>query len=94
MKRLSVPLISTSIVYLLTLIMQKTTFDLQASWDKINRFEERLRANRCSALYPNLFAAKFKDEYERERRKKERDARAGIRVQDGDISHREERRYA
>jgi hypothetical protein len=70
---------------------QKSTFDLQASWDKISRFEERLRANRCSALYPNLFAAKFKDEYERERRRKEKEAKAEMRVQDGEIS---QRRYA
>jgi len=48
---------------------QKQTFDLQASWDKISRFEERLRANRSSALYPNLFAAKFRDEWEMERKR-------------------------
>jgi hypothetical protein len=74
--------------------LQKTTFDLQASWDKISRFEERLRADRCSALYPNLFAAKFKDEYERERKRKEKEARGETRVHDGEINQRGERRYA
>jgi len=51
---------------------QKHTFNLQASWDKINRFEESLRANRSSALYPNLFAAKFRDEWELKKRARER----------------------
>jgi len=72
----------------------KTTFDLQACWDRITQFEARLRVNRCSALYPNLFAGKFRDEYEREKRNREKEARAGIRVADGETSHREEKRYA
>ncbi|KII88497.1 hypothetical protein PLICRDRAFT_41653 [Plicaturopsis crispa FD-325 SS-3] len=54
----------------------KQTFDLQGQWDKISRFEERLRQERSSALFPNFLAAKFKDEFERERRRDERRAMA------------------
>ncbi|PPQ66062.1 hypothetical protein CVT26_010804 [Gymnopilus dilepis] len=44
-------------------------FDLQAQFEKISRFEERLRAERSSALYPNFLAAKWREVYERDRRR-------------------------
>ncbi|KAF5380973.1 hypothetical protein D9615_003954 [Tricholomella constricta] len=46
-----------------------TSFDLQAQSDKIGRFEERLRVEQSSALYPNFLAAKWRELWERERRK-------------------------
>ncbi|KJA27216.1 hypothetical protein HYPSUDRAFT_35816 [Hypholoma sublateritium FD-334 SS-4] len=45
------------------------SFDLQAQYDKISRFEDKLRAERSSALWPNFMGAKWRDEYERERRR-------------------------
>jgi hypothetical protein len=48
---------------------QKHVFDLQAQWDKISRFEERLRQEKSSVLFPNFLAAKFKDDWEWQRRK-------------------------
>jgi hypothetical protein len=48
---------------------QKCALDLQGQWDKILRFEERLRHEKSSVLYPNFLAAKFKDDWERQRRK-------------------------
>ena len=53
--------------------LQKHTFDLQSAWDKISHFEEGLKAKRSSVIYPNIFAAKFREEFERERRRKERE---------------------
>ena len=50
-------------------VAQKHVFDLQAQWDKISRFEERLRQEKSSVLFPNFLAAKFKDDWERQRRK-------------------------
>jgi hypothetical protein len=50
-------------------IHQKHTFDIQKQWDKISRFEERLRHEKSSVLWPNFLAAKFKDDWERQRRK-------------------------
>ncbi|RDB21365.1 hypothetical protein Hypma_011601 [Hypsizygus marmoreus] len=47
----------------------KPPFDLQAQTDKISRFEERLKYERSSALYPNFLAAKWRELWERERRK-------------------------
>lgn len=60
------------------------------------------RGNRCSALYPNLFAGKFKDEYERERRRLERErekteesmGRVGVRdARGGREKDRDDRRH-
>ena len=48
---------------------QKHVFDLQAQWDKISRFEERLRREQSSVLFPNFLAAKFKDDWEWQRRR-------------------------
>ncbi|KAH7914654.1 hypothetical protein BJ138DRAFT_1110329 [Hygrophoropsis aurantiaca] len=59
----------------------KHTFDLQAQAEKIARFERRLKDEGSTALHPNFLAAKFRDEYERERirkRAKERDSRSEI----------------
>lgn len=47
-------------------------FDLQAQHEKISRFEDKLKAAHSSALYPNFLAAKWREEYELERRRKER----------------------
>ncbi|KAF8077947.1 hypothetical protein FPV67DRAFT_1662726 [Lyophyllum atratum] len=46
-----------------------SSFDLQAQTDKIIRFEERLKKDHSSALYPNFLAAKWRELWERERRK-------------------------
>jgi len=51
----------------------RVTFDLQAQWDKISTFEETLKRQRSSVLFPNIFAAKFRDEYERNKRQKEKE---------------------
>lgn len=48
--------------------MQKYTFDLQSQADKVARFEQRLRAEGSTVLHPNFLAAKFRDEWEVERR--------------------------
>ncbi|KAG8217515.1 hypothetical protein J3R82DRAFT_5663 [Butyriboletus roseoflavus] len=46
----------------------KFTFDLQSQADKIARFEQRLRVENSTVLHPNFLAAKFRDEWELERR--------------------------
>ncbi|KAG6333875.1 hypothetical protein ID866_5218 [Astraeus odoratus] len=51
----------------------KYTFDLQAQAEKIARFERRLRAENSSVLHPNFLAAKFRDEWEMERRRRRDD---------------------
>jgi hypothetical protein len=53
--------------------VQKHTFDLQAHSDKIARFEEKLRQEKSSVLFPNFLGAKFKDDWERQRRRHEKD---------------------
>ncbi|KAF8636688.1 hypothetical protein AX17_003493 [Amanita inopinata Kibby_2008] len=56
----------------------KHAFDLQGQVEKITRFEERLRRERNSALWPNAMAAKWREIWERERRKtKEREIQDG-----------------
>ncbi|KAF8921290.1 hypothetical protein CPB85DRAFT_1428293 [Mucidula mucida] len=40
-------------------------FNLQADTEKILRYEESLRSNRSSVLYPNIMGAKWKEEYDR-----------------------------
>ena len=65
----SSPDISTSCL----IRLQKHTFDLQSAWDKISHFEDGLKAKRSSVIYPNIFAAKFREEFEKERRRKERE---------------------
>ncbi|KAF8902142.1 hypothetical protein CPB84DRAFT_1846546 [Gymnopilus junonius] len=45
------------------------SFDLQAQFDKISHFEEILRADHSSALYPNFLAAKWREVWERGRRR-------------------------
>ncbi|KAG2132518.1 uncharacterized protein EDB93DRAFT_903916 [Suillus bovinus] len=45
----------------------KHHFDLQSQADKIASFEQKLRANSCMALHPNFLAAKFREEYDKER---------------------------
>ncbi|KAF9464701.1 hypothetical protein BDZ94DRAFT_460985 [Collybia nuda] len=51
----------------------KQTFDLQEQTDKISRFEDQLRRVRSSALYPNFLAAKWRELWEREKKKVEND---------------------
>ncbi|KAF5358134.1 hypothetical protein D9756_001574 [Leucocoprinus leucothites] len=50
----------------------KKSFDLQGQAEKMARFEEVLRHRRSSALYPNFLAAKWREEWEREKRRAER----------------------
>ena len=50
---------------------QEHFFDLQAQFDKISRFEDRLRQGRSSVLYPNFMAAKWTEVYDKERRKQQ-----------------------
>jgi len=45
----------------------KHHFDLQSQADKIAGFEQKLRANNCMALHPNFLAAKFREEYDKEK---------------------------
>ena len=47
--------------------MQKHFFDLQSQADKIARFEQNLRARNGMALHPNFLAAKFREEYDKDR---------------------------
>ena len=55
------------------------SFDLQAQFEKISRFEEKLRAERSAALYPNFMAAKWREVYDREkRRQKEQEWSEGV----------------
>jgi hypothetical protein len=48
-------------------IIQKHFFDLQSQADKIARFEQNLRAHNSMALHPNFLAAKFREEYDKDR---------------------------
>ncbi|KAI0928919.1 hypothetical protein AcV7_008735 [Taiwanofungus camphoratus] len=50
----------------------KHTFDLQAPQEKIQRFEEKLRARQSIARFPNILGASFKAAYERARKDDER----------------------
>ncbi|KAJ8584288.1 hypothetical protein M405DRAFT_866345 [Rhizopogon salebrosus TDB-379] len=45
----------------------KHFFDLQSQADKIARFEQNLRAHNSMALHPNFLAAKFREEYDKDR---------------------------
>ncbi|KIL00401.1 hypothetical protein PAXRUDRAFT_821684 [Paxillus rubicundulus Ve08.2h10] len=56
----------------------KFTFDLQSQADNIARFEQRLRAENSTVLHPNFLAAKFRDEWELEKRNKRRDERGTL----------------
>jgi len=47
----------------------KISFDLQEQMEKVARFEERLRRERNSVLWPNALAAKWRDMWERDRRR-------------------------
>ncbi|KAI6039075.1 hypothetical protein EDC04DRAFT_1826882 [Pisolithus marmoratus] len=60
----------------------KISFDLQAQAEKIARFERRLRAENSSVLHPNFLAAKFRDEWEMERRRRRDDH--GVSRDEGD----------
>ena len=44
-------------------------FDLQAQFDRISRFEEKLKAVHSAALFPNFLAAKWRQEWEKEKRR-------------------------
>ena len=52
-------------------LWQEHLFDLQAQFDKISRFEDRLRQGRSSVLYPNFMAAKWREVYDKEKRKQQ-----------------------
>lgn len=47
--------------------LQKHAFDLQAGPERIQRYEEVLRARHTTARYPNLLGAAFKEMYDRNR---------------------------
>lgn len=59
--------------YLFLIRVQKHHFDLQSQADKIAGFEQKLRANNCMALHPNFLAAKFREEYDKERARQRHD---------------------
>ncbi|KIJ17407.1 hypothetical protein PAXINDRAFT_154695 [Paxillus involutus ATCC 200175] len=63
----------------------KFTFDLQSQADNIARFEQRLRAENSTVLHPNFLAAKFRDEWELEKRNKRRDERGNLK-REGEVS--------
>lgn len=46
--------------------------------EKIARFEEKLRHERSSALYPNFLAGKWRELLEKEKRRKEREAASEV----------------
>ncbi|KAI0082806.1 hypothetical protein K474DRAFT_1654983 [Panus rudis PR-1116 ss-1] len=46
----------------------KHSFDLQANYNKISRFEEKLHARKSLAVFPNILGGAFKDAYDRKRR--------------------------
>ena len=51
-------------------VRQGHSFDLQARPEKIARFEDNLKYNiRSTALYPNYLAAKWKEVYEKEKKR-------------------------
>ncbi|KAF8798022.1 hypothetical protein BYT27DRAFT_7265148 [Phlegmacium glaucopus] len=47
----------------------RQTFDLQAQFDRISRFEDKLKAEHSSALFPNFLAAKWREDWEKEKRR-------------------------
>ncbi|KAK7054904.1 hypothetical protein VNI00_003367 [Paramarasmius palmivorus] len=49
------------------------TFALQAQMEKILRFEERLRRTGSPALYPNIMAAKMREVYDLDKRRRARE---------------------
>ncbi|THH31138.1 hypothetical protein EUX98_g3049 [Antrodiella citrinella] len=57
----------------------KNTFNLQASHDKISRFEEKLHARKSMAVYPNILGATFKEIYDRKKRQAFNEAQKGRR---------------
>ncbi|KAF9052632.1 hypothetical protein BJ165DRAFT_1400075 [Panaeolus papilionaceus] len=61
------------------------SFDLQAQYEKISRFEETLRSTRSIALFPNFLGAKWKDVYEKEKAKQKEAAWQGS--QDSQMSN-------
>lgn len=55
--------------------------------EKIARFEERLRRERNSVLWPNALAAKWRDLWERDKRKvKEQEAQATEGKEEGEMT--------
>jgi hypothetical protein len=61
----------------------KFSFDLQSQADKIARFEQRLRVANSTVLHPNFLAAKFRDEWELEKRNRQRDGQ-GTQKEEGE----------
>ncbi|CAL1705070.1 unnamed protein product [Somion occarium] len=53
----------------------KHAFDLQAAANKIAKYEDKLRARKSTALFPNILGASFKDAFDRRQRAKRRDER-------------------
>jgi hypothetical protein len=63
---------------------QKHHFDLQSQADKIAGFEQKLRANNCMALHPNFLAAKFREEYDKERARSRHDRERSTTKEEGE----------
>ncbi|EEB95722.1 hypothetical protein MPER_05265, partial [Moniliophthora perniciosa FA553] len=52
----------------------RETFALQAQMEKILRFEERLKKTNSPALFPNIMAAKMREVYDIERKRRQRES--------------------
>ena len=63
---------------------QERSFDLRAQYDKIATFVDRLGARRSSAMWPNIMAAAWRYEKEKEDKRRERD-----RVREKSVRERE-----
>ncbi|EAU88542.1 hypothetical protein CC1G_04248 [Coprinopsis cinerea okayama7 len=66
-------------------------FDLQAQYEKISRFEERLRTYHSGALYPHYLAGKWREMWERskarEREQRERESQESQPLANGTYGH-------
>ena len=58
-------------MFLTTAVAQEHVFDLRAQHNKITSFVERLQARRSGALWPNILAVAFRQERERDDRRRE-----------------------
>ena len=56
-------------------VQQLPPFDLAQQTDKIVQYEEKLKAIRSNALYPNFLAAKWRERWEQEKEQEKRSQR-------------------
>jgi len=66
-------------------MLQRHSFDLQAQYDKIQLFEEKLKAAKSSALYPSFLASKCRQVYDKERRQKAQEM-SGRETEEGEVA--------